>query len=544
MNGILSSTRCQSPMQRAGTINLNHTLARSPLSVAVGGGVVGKFPCGSNRRHHHHCRTSAPLPIRATLLDSDSNKQTAEADVAASIPPADPNAPTSIWRWENSADAVRTYAVFLGVLLLGTMPSLQSNKFADLPYFISLAVCTIYIGAHRGLNASHRQQINLREGLIAPVAASAAIFSAYLLFKYFPDLSLQGFFDCYFWLLGTLATIGAFAGPARSLGAKLKLPTWQVNLPQWFGAMDDDGNPVEVAGLAATDLLVAAAGITLATIDVTAHHGNFTVSNAIACLIASDILQLVGVSSFRVAAVLLCGLLAYDVFWVFGSPSAIGENVMLQVATSDSLVGPTRLIFPRVPGSAGEAATFPFSLLGLGDVAVPGLLACLALRYDASRSIDMRARGMAAAEAISEALASLDPTATGDEIAEATGDAAIAAYDRIADLELEQRNRSLGQSESGLTETVYLASDAVLYQRHYFVPVMVAYVGGLGMAFAANAITGLGQPALLYLVPATLGAVVVVAAGRKDLKKVWAYKDTTRSDGAAGGGNSGSGKNE
>jgi hypothetical protein len=45
-------------------------------------------------------------------------------------------------------------------------------------------------------------------------------------------------------------------------------------------------------------------------------------------------MQLVGLKSFRVAAVLLLGLLCYDVFWVFGSPSVIGENVMLTVATS------------------------------------------------------------------------------------------------------------------------------------------------------------------------------------------------------------------
>lgn len=303
---------------------------------------------------------------------------------------------------------------------------------------------------------------------------------------------------------------------------------WQVPLPAWLGAVDDDDQPLDKGDISATDILVAVAGIALATADLAAHHGNFTLSNAIACLLAADILQLVGVSSFRVAAVLLFGLLAYDVFWVFGSPMAIGENVMLQVATSDSLVGPTRLIFPRIAGSAGEAASFPFSLLGLGDVAVPGLLACLALRYDASRCVDMRARGMAAAEAIQEAIDSLDPCATGDEIAQTTGDAAIAAYDRIADLELEQRNRTLGQSTTGSSETIYLASDAVLYQRHYFVPVMVAYVLGLGAAFAANAVTGLGQPALLYLVPATLGAVGLVAASRNDLRKVWAYKDTTR----------------
>ena len=55
---------------------------------------------------------------------------------------------------------------------------------------------------------------------------------------------------------------------------------------------------------------------------------------------------------------------AADVFWVFGSPKVIGENVMLTVATSDILTGPTRLLFPRAAGSVGEAAAFPFSLLG------------------------------------------------------------------------------------------------------------------------------------------------------------------------------------
>lgn len=59
----------------------------------------------------------------------------------------------------------------------------------------------------------------------------------------------------------------------------------------------------------------------------------------------------------------------------------VGENVMLTVATSEAVTGPTRLLFPRMAGSSGEGSSFPFSLLGLGDVAIPGLLACLALRW-------------------------------------------------------------------------------------------------------------------------------------------------------------------
>lgn len=61
---------------------------------------------------------------------------------------------------------------------------------------------------------------------------------------------------------------------------------------------------------------------------------------------------------------MLAGLLLYDVFWVFGSPAVIGDNVMLTVATSDIVSGPTRLLFPRIAGGTGEASNFPFSLLG------------------------------------------------------------------------------------------------------------------------------------------------------------------------------------
>ena len=120
-----------------------------------------------------------------------------------------------MWRWEESQDAVLTYGTFVGVLAAGLLPAAQANKLADVPYFIALAVITIYMGAHRGLNARQRQQINLQQGALAPLAASAALLGAYLLVKFFPSFSLQTFFDAYFWLVGSIAIVGAFAPPAR-----------------------------------------------------------------------------------------------------------------------------------------------------------------------------------------------------------------------------------------------------------------------------------------------------------------------------------------
>ena len=46
-------------------------------------------------------------------------------------------------------------------------------------------------------------------------------------------------------------------------------------------------------------------------------------------------------------------------------------------------------------------------------MAVPGLLACLALRYDASRCVDLRARGAAVASAVQQALDLIDVSSRG-----------------------------------------------------------------------------------------------------------------------------------
>ncbi|KAG2425833.1 hypothetical protein HXX76_013458 [Chlamydomonas incerta] len=529
---------------------------------------------------------------------------------AAGAPPAD-----DAWRWEESEDAVKAYGALAGLLALGTVTPLHSTQLADLPYFIGLAVCTIYIGAHRGLTTRQRQQITLKEGILAPVLASASLFGFYLLIKYLPDFNPQMFLNAYFWMLGSFAIGGAAMPVLRQLGGPLGEKSIKFDVPEgWL--LDEAGHSITRAELAPTDIVSVALALGLSSAELASGHSNFTLNNLIATLVATDILQLIGPRSFRTAGLLLLGLLVYDVFWVFGSPKVIGDNVMLTVATSDVITGPTRILFPRIPGGGSTAepaaAAFPFSLLGLGDIAVPGLLACLALRYDASRSVDMKARAVAAADAITSALASLDPKATSRQVADATADAACNAYDRIADQEALQRTQSLdgtnaggsggsgdgesaaaanrlgaslvrgvsaaasgasalGSSRSSLGASTRAAqqtqqaqqqgdaaaaaaaaaataaaasssggaaaappvaatprvpvSEAVLYQRTYFTPVMVSYVFGLALAFVANDITKMGQPALLYIVPSTLGAVLLMGLARGEAGRLWSYTD-------------------
>ena len=431
--------------------------------------------------------------------------------------------PSENFKWEKSDDSVKAYAALAGILALGTIPQIQTNSVSDLPYFISLAVMTMYIGSHKALTTDQRQMINMSTGALAPVAASISLFSIYLLLKYIPDLDIQTLLNGYFFLLGSFACSSAavpllqkvFSGSLGEKSIKLSLPDGLL--------LDQEGASVKDVSLAPTDFVAVALSLAVAGLEVSSNHSNFTTNNLLACLIASDILQLVGLRSFRTAGLMLVGLMAYDLFWVFGSPSAIGENVMMKVATSDIVTGPMRLLYPRIPGGTSEAADFPFSLLGLGDIAVPGLLACLALRYDSSRVVNMKSRAEAAGQAIIDALASLGPSSSGREMASAASEAASIAYDAVADKEVLQRDSTVVEgSDGGMRVPV---SEDVLQQRPYFTSVVSSYVIGLLMAFAANAVTHLGQPALLYIVPMTLSSVVATGIQRDELFRIWTFTD-------------------
>ncbi|PSR95420.1 Signal peptide peptidase [Actinidia chinensis var. chinensis] len=80
---------------------------------------------------------------------------------------------------------------------------------------------------------------------------------------------------------------------------------------------------------------------------------------------------MLSLGSFKTGAILLAGLFVYDIFWVFFTP------VMVSVAKSFD--APIKLLFPTAD------AARPFSMLGLGDIVIPGIFVALALRFDVSR---------------------------------------------------------------------------------------------------------------------------------------------------------------
>jgi minor histocompatibility antigen H13 len=77
--------------------------------------------------------------------------------------------------------------------------------------------------------------------------------------------------------------------------------------------------------------------------------------------------------SFKIGFVLLWGLFFYDIFWVYGT------DVMLTVAKS--VDAPIKLLFPL------DLTVSPpkLSMLGLGDLVIPGIFMALCLKYDVDR---------------------------------------------------------------------------------------------------------------------------------------------------------------
>lgn len=108
------------------------------------------------------------------------------------------------------------------------------------------------------------------------------------------------------------------------------------------------------------------------------------------CVVCVDVVQL---PSLRVATTLLTAAFVYDVFFVYLSPLVFGANVMVDVASGNSLLSlsqqdhhmetedhstvPMVLVVPLMFSVYGGSA-----LLGLGDIILPGLLVSFCIRYD------------------------------------------------------------------------------------------------------------------------------------------------------------------
>ena len=99
-------------------------------------------------------------------------------------------------------------------------------------------------------------------------------------------------------------------------------------------------------------------------------------NNILAILLSINAIQLIFLGNFKNGFMMLTGLFFYDIFFVFGT------DVMLTVAKS--IDAPIKILFPT-DWSEDPAK---FSLLGLGDIVIPGIFMAMCLRYDILRSLN------------------------------------------------------------------------------------------------------------------------------------------------------------
>mmetsp|Transcript_16105 Transcript_16105/g.11620 ORF Transcript_16105/g.11620 Transcript_16105/m.11620 type:complete len:309 (-) Transcript_16105:22-948(-) len=105
---------------------------------------------------------------------------------------------------------------------------------------------------------------------------------------------------------------------------------------------------------------------------------NWILNNLLAIVLSITFLKTVRLTSLTPGILLLSLLFIYDIFWVFISPMFTrgGDSVMVTVATG--LDVPIKLDMPHI---LIDQPTSSCSMLGLGDILIPGIFICYMARF-------------------------------------------------------------------------------------------------------------------------------------------------------------------
>jgi minor histocompatibility antigen H13 len=214
------------------------------------------------------------------------------------------------------------------------------------------------------------ERVTSESALFAPVAASISIGILYLLIN--SGINPAALYAAGVTLFGGLAISDIGVPILRNVlpegfaSGKVKVPK---KVSDSFGLVDEE---LPLDGLVT---LLLGLSFTAAYWSPFAMEQKFLVSNFIAWALAMTSLGAISLGSFQTAAILLAGLFAYDIFWVFGTP------VMMTVATK--VEAPVKFLYTAPPLLEGaEPREYPFSVLGLGDVVIPGLFVRFMTKLD------------------------------------------------------------------------------------------------------------------------------------------------------------------
>ncbi|XP_022238068.1 signal peptide peptidase-like 3 [Limulus polyphemus] len=359
------------------------------------------------------------------------------------------HAPMSEYQWAYSlvdSSRVSTFLISILLIVYGSFRSLNMEQEAKQKQ-----------NERNGQNQeSNVQTLDTLQALCLPLGASISLLIMFFFFD-----SMQVLFAICTAIIATIAL------------AFLLLP-----MCQYIIRPCSDGTKISfgICGrFTAGELVSFSLSITIVCIWVLTGH--WILMDAMGMGLCVAFIAFVRLPSLKVSTLLLTGLLIYDVFWVFFSSYIFNANVMVKVATrpADNPVGivakqfhlggmvreapklslPGKLVFPSMHNNGH------FSMLGLGDIVMPGLLLCFVLRYDA------------------------------------------------------YKKSLLSSAETGVPPPNQLNKIS------YFHCSLIGYFLGLLTATVSAEVFKAAQPALLYLVPFTLLPLFVMAYLKGDLRRMW-----------------------
>jgi len=277
-----------------------------------------------------------------------------------------------------------------------------------------MALVPIYVGSHLSLDPvkeegkgqgqgqeqekeKEKERISRSDAQWFPVYGSMMLFSLYLLFKFVSAYYVNLILSLYFSLLGIASLVSVLYPPLSPLLFSLRPrdPSYRLLFSRgdngllllsfslihslFLSLSLSFSHSLSLDLAVYIDLTFDWAHVVLAVVStgVSIYYAvtkNWILNNVFGEAFSLGAIQLLHLDSFTTGFILLSGLFFYDIFWVFGT------EVMVSVAKAFD--APIKVVFPKDL----FADTLQFSMLGLGDIVIPGIFVALALRFDQSRA--------------------------------------------------------------------------------------------------------------------------------------------------------------
>lgn len=404
---------------------------------------------------------------------------------------------------------------------------------------VATATLIVYIGSHRslrllateeegGYSKESKEVMSSADAAQFPIVGSCALFGLFCAFKYLDKTTVNYVLGLYFMVVGTFtlaSTIAPFFEAQFGMNPKTtKKYGFKRELPL-IGEVDAEFNAVELVSL-------------IPSMAVSYYYfktKHYMLNNFLGISFCVQSISRISIGSYKIGAMLLVGLFFYDIFWVFGSERVFGSNVMVTVAKSFD--GPIKLLFPKNLPGANVSENIAKTIVNAGNSTLIGKEVsseCLKFIKTVStklvgeeKTLEMASNalgysnegvktlGDACFSALSKVVSPLRSTVEGDMSLLGLGDIVIPGLFVSILLRFDGKQAKVKGLEAEYDS----------FSKPYFHWNIVFYALGLVATLVVMNVFKAAQPALLYLVPACLGASFIAALLQGNFKALMAYSE-------------------